>query len=97
MKKFLIVFGFMFFMNSTSAEAECLDDFAGRTSCAPPGGGIKFSYGRAYCGIGQCAKMPITGKVFCSNSWMGWAIVKQGHPVCSGTCVAGQESLCQIP
>ena len=94
MKKFLIVFGFMFFMNSTSAYAGC-EDTGPTTWCSPPGGGIVTLGNVAYCGIGQCIKYG--GSVFCSKVLMGQVVVKGGGVVkCQGGCDrGGRRDLCE--
>jgi len=73
MKKFLIVFGFMFFMNSTSAEAECME-LKGKVYCSPPGGSILKSGTFFYplCARGDCVHH--NGYFYCSGKQMGAAV-----------------------
>ena len=96
MKKFLIVFGFMFFMNSTSAEAECME-LKGKVYCSPPGGSILKSGTFFYplCARGDCVHHK--GYFYCSGKQMGAAVWIPGwvRPKCQGGCVAPSRGLCE--
>ena len=94
----LIFLLLVFSVTTVSAHVGCLNDFLGNPVCAPPNGGImRDNTGDIVCGHGQCMENS-EGVVVCSSQHGGFVTKDSvSQIVCTGGCVKGSASLCQVP
>ena len=99
--KFLVQLVFLllaFFATAAFPHAGCLNDALGDPVCAPPNEGIMVANtGRIVCGYGQCMESS-SGAIVCSSQRGGFVTKDSlSRVVCTGGCMDGSSSLCQIP